>query len=205
MAMKGQAFAIALVIAAGISMFVMYLSNFESLQRTQQAYYERQRFADVFASLKRAPLLARRPRSRASRASRRSERAWSPTSCWTCRASTSPPTGRLISIPAERRPAVNDLFLRRGAGSTPGGPTRCWRAKASCCERPQSGRSRAGDHQRPPPPADDRRHRALAGVRLQHPARRDRAGRPALRHLLDGAAGAGGAFDMDGGFNDVAL
>ena len=54
--MKGQAAAIAMVVAAGISMFVMYLSNFDSLRRTQRAYYERQRFADVFASLTRAPM-----------------------------------------------------------------------------------------------------------------------------------------------------
>jgi len=61
LAMKSQALAIATVVAAGIAMYVMYLSNFESLRATQRAYYERQRFADVFASLKRAPL----PRSEA--------------------------------------------------------------------------------------------------------------------------------------------
>ena len=50
---KGQAFAIAAVIAAGVTMFVTYLSNFDSLQRTRAEYYERARFADVFASLTR--------------------------------------------------------------------------------------------------------------------------------------------------------
>jgi len=54
-AMKGQSLAIAAVIAAGVAMFVTYLSNFDSLQRTRAAYYESARFADVFASLKRAP------------------------------------------------------------------------------------------------------------------------------------------------------
>jgi putative ABC transport system permease protein len=53
--MKGQALAIASVIAAGVTMFVTYMSNFDSLQRTREVYYERARFADVFASLKRAP------------------------------------------------------------------------------------------------------------------------------------------------------
>lgn len=52
---KGQALAIALVIAAGIAMFVTYLSNFQSLRLTQEAYYEHYRFADVFAAAKRAP------------------------------------------------------------------------------------------------------------------------------------------------------
>ena len=53
--MKGQSVAIAAVIAAGVAMFVMYLSNFDSLQRTRAEYYDGARFADVFASLKRAP------------------------------------------------------------------------------------------------------------------------------------------------------
>ena len=46
--MKGQALAIAAVIAAGVTMFVTYISNFDSLYRTRAAYYERARFADVF-------------------------------------------------------------------------------------------------------------------------------------------------------------
>src|SRR5262249_51232838 len=53
--MKGQSIAIASIIAAGVTMFVTYLSNFESLQRTRETYYHTARFADVFASLKRAP------------------------------------------------------------------------------------------------------------------------------------------------------
>ena len=38
LAMKGQALAIAMVVAAGVTMFVMYLSTFDSLRRTQQNY-----------------------------------------------------------------------------------------------------------------------------------------------------------------------
>jgi putative ABC transport system permease protein len=53
--MRGQAAAIALVVAAGVAMFVAYQSTFQSLRRTLDAYYDRQRFADVFASVKRAP------------------------------------------------------------------------------------------------------------------------------------------------------
>ena len=53
--MKGQALAIAAVIAAGVTMYVTYLSNFDSLQRTRAAYYQQQRFGDVFASMARAP------------------------------------------------------------------------------------------------------------------------------------------------------
>lgn len=53
--MRGQVMAIALILACGVSIFVMSLSTVESLQRTQQTYYSNQHFAEVFASLKRAP------------------------------------------------------------------------------------------------------------------------------------------------------
>ena len=53
--MKGQAAAIAMVMAAGVTMFVAYFSNFDSLQRACAAYYERARLADVFATVTRAP------------------------------------------------------------------------------------------------------------------------------------------------------
>ncbi len=53
--MKGQVIAIALVIAVGVAMFIAYSSTFDSLRRTQQTYYDRNHFADVFAMLKRAP------------------------------------------------------------------------------------------------------------------------------------------------------
>src|ERR687895_376178 len=58
-ALKGQALAISLVIGAGVAMFIMYLSTFASLRLTQRTYYERYRFADVFAGLTRAPLYLR--------------------------------------------------------------------------------------------------------------------------------------------------
>ena len=79
LAMKGQALAIAMVVAAGVAMYVMYLSNFASLRARERAYYERQRFADVFASLKRAPLRVadgdcRHPRRVGDRNARRRQR-----------------------------------------------------------------------------------------------------------------------------------
>ena len=55
-AMRGQALAIALVLAAGIAMFVAYFGTFDSLERTMADYYAHSRFADVFASVRRAPL-----------------------------------------------------------------------------------------------------------------------------------------------------
>jgi putative ABC transport system permease protein len=53
--MKGQAMAIAMVISSGVATFVMSLSTLHSLQLTQAVFYRDYRFAEVFASLKRAP------------------------------------------------------------------------------------------------------------------------------------------------------
>src|SRR5262245_15902747 len=52
---KGQALAICLVMACGVATLVMSLSTLESLRQTQESYYERYRFAQVFTYLKRAP------------------------------------------------------------------------------------------------------------------------------------------------------
>ncbi|MGI9334999.1 MAG: FtsX-like permease family protein, partial [Gammaproteobacteria bacterium] len=53
--LKGQAFAIALVLASGVATYILSVSTLDSLRRTQATYYSDYRFADVFASLKRAP------------------------------------------------------------------------------------------------------------------------------------------------------
>jgi putative ABC transport system permease protein len=53
---KGQAITIALVVACGIAAFVGARSAAESLVRTRDRYFAMAHFADVFATLERAPL-----------------------------------------------------------------------------------------------------------------------------------------------------
>jgi putative ABC transport system permease protein len=53
--LRGQVITIGLVVAAGVASYVTLQGTFASLESSKTAYYERQRFADVFASLKRAP------------------------------------------------------------------------------------------------------------------------------------------------------
>ena len=53
--MRGQALAIALVIASGIAMLVMSQSTLESLRDTRALLYQQYRFSDVWAQVKRAP------------------------------------------------------------------------------------------------------------------------------------------------------
>ena len=53
--MRGQAFAIALVLAAAAATFVLSTGVHRSLTETRDAYYARNHFADVFANMTRAP------------------------------------------------------------------------------------------------------------------------------------------------------
>ena len=53
--MKGQAVAVALVMACGLAMMIMSRSLILSLESTRDAYYAQHRFAEVFCGLKRAP------------------------------------------------------------------------------------------------------------------------------------------------------
>lgn len=53
--LKGQALTIALVLLCGVASWVTLRATYDSLDDARTAYYERQRFADVFASCVRAP------------------------------------------------------------------------------------------------------------------------------------------------------
>src|SRR5436309_1499278 len=53
--LKGQAIAVSVVMACGLMMMIMARSLIASLDGTRADYYESNRFAEVFSSLKRAP------------------------------------------------------------------------------------------------------------------------------------------------------
>ena len=54
--MRGEVLAVAMVALCGVATFVTMRGAYEALLTSQHAYYERYRFADVFASVRRAPL-----------------------------------------------------------------------------------------------------------------------------------------------------
>lgn len=54
--MRMQAMAIAMVIISGVAIFVTFFSTYHSLYETRENYYQDNHFADIFASLKRAPI-----------------------------------------------------------------------------------------------------------------------------------------------------
>lgn len=118
---RSQVAAIALVVAAGVSMFVLMLSAYASLDLTQATYYERYRFGHVFASLVRAPSrlaqeIAAIPGVRAAEARIVVDVTLDLPN------RVEPATARLIGWPEDRRPRVNDVFLATGRWPEPGRP-----------------------------------------------------------------------------------
>ncbi|MPY86849.1 MAG: FtsX-like permease family protein [Luteitalea sp.] len=204
-AMKGQATAIALVIAAGMTMFVTFLSNFDSLRRTQQAYYERQRFADVFASLKRAPeQLAARIAAIPGVA--QVETRVVANVVLDVPGVDEPASGRLVAVPASQRPALNDLHMRAGTWVSASRPDEVIASGAFC----DANGFRVGD-QVSAIINGRKRRLTIAGIALSPEyVYSIRPGEiiPDARRFgvfwMERRALAS-AFDMEGGFNDVAL
>ena len=110
-AMKGQSLAIASVIAAGVAMFVTYLSNFDSLQRARAGYYETARFEDVFALLKRAPSSLEARIAALPGVESVATRVVADVTL-DVPGMAEPAIGRLISVPDRGRPTLNDVYLR---------------------------------------------------------------------------------------------
>jgi putative ABC transport system permease protein len=109
----GQGLAIALVVAGGVAMYVAYVSTFRSLRATQEAFYERYRFADVFASLKRAPADVV-DRARAIPGVANADGRVTMDVTLDVPGLVEPAIGRLVSTPVPRRSTLNDTYLRSG-------------------------------------------------------------------------------------------
>lgn len=111
--MRGQAMAICLVMACGVATFVMSLSTLASLRRTQQRYYERFQFADVFAHLKRAPGALAARIEEIPGVSRVETRIVERVTL-DMPDLAEPAVGRLISIPERATSRLNQLSLQTG-------------------------------------------------------------------------------------------
>ncbi len=111
--LRGQVMAIALVIASGVATLVMSLSTIDALEETTKAYYERYRFADVFARVKRAPESLARQISELdgvqSVQTRISEFATVDITGF-----DEPVIGQIVSVPEHKQPNLNQLQIRSG-------------------------------------------------------------------------------------------
>lgn len=115
----GQAVAVSLVIACGLAMMIMARSLIHSLESTRQEYYERNRFAEVFAVLKRAPnsILER---IEAIPGVATVEPAISSQVTLDIPGLNEPASGLVRSLPDFEEPRLNRLFLRAGRWLAPG-------------------------------------------------------------------------------------
>lgn len=117
--LKGQVVAIALVVASGVALLVMSLSAVTSLSETTEAYYERYRFAEVFAGVKRAPerLVER---IRAIPGVQTAETRIAAFTTLDVAGMEEPVVARLVSLPGRGAPLLNRLALRAGRTPDPG-------------------------------------------------------------------------------------
>ncbi|MEL6491291.1 MAG: FtsX-like permease family protein [Cyanobacteria bacterium J06621_3] len=111
--MRGQILAIVLTVACGIGSLVTMMSAYSSLKLTQETYYDQYRFADVFVQLKRAPnSLLTQVEAIPGVQTVRSRVVVDVTA--DVPNLVEPATVRLVSIPRQPVPMLNDLFLRSG-------------------------------------------------------------------------------------------
>lgn len=110
--LKSQIITIALVVCSGVSVLLASVNTYVSLKNAQQDFYSNYHFADVFASLERAPNYLEKRITEISGVSQVETRIvedvvldlpWMP----------EPAVGRFISI-SDKTSALNQLFLHQG-------------------------------------------------------------------------------------------
>ncbi len=116
---RGQVIAIALVVACGIASFVMARSAYTSLTLTQNTYYNEYHFAQVFASLKRAPEALKTQIADIPGVAQTQTRIVVDVTL-DVPDLPEPGTARLISIPEQRVSMLNELYIRQGRYIEPG-------------------------------------------------------------------------------------
>jgi len=111
--MKGQAVMIALVVSAGVATLINSQTMLHSLETTRATFYDRYFFADVFATVKRAPdALVDRIKEIPGVA--RVETRIVEGVNLDVPGLDEPAVGQLVSMPTTHQPALNRVYLRRG-------------------------------------------------------------------------------------------
>ncbi len=115
----GQVTMIALVVSAGVATFINSRTMLFSLENTRAAFYERHNFANVFATLKRAPDALAERLAEIPGVQRLETRIVEAVNL-DVPGLDEPAVGQIISLPVNRRPLVNQIYLRRGRWLAPG-------------------------------------------------------------------------------------
>jgi putative ABC transport system permease protein len=114
-----QCLAIALVVGGGVATLIMAVGSQRSLDETRIAYYERYRFADIFAVVRRAPQsLVEQIREIPGVAAVDARIA--KLALLDIPNFAEPATGQVISLPEIGGPSLNRLYMRLGRTPEPG-------------------------------------------------------------------------------------
>lgn len=116
--LRMQAIAVSGVLACGVALFVMATGMYDSLERARDTYYDSARMADIAASVVRAPdpvanELAALPGVNAL------EARVTGIGLIDLEGKSDPVSARLLSLPPDRRPRVDDVLLRAGRWPDP--------------------------------------------------------------------------------------
>lgn len=114
-----QGLATALVVAAGFATLIVGVGARRSIEDTRSAYYERHSFADVFATLKRAPAVLQERILRIPGV-RQVEVRMVERGLLDIQDLAEPASGLVISYPDNQPQRLNKLFLRQGRLPEPG-------------------------------------------------------------------------------------
>ncbi|NEP00332.1 MAG: ABC transporter permease [Symploca sp. SIO2E9] len=203
--LRGQVIAIALIVACGIAGMVTMISAYNSLKLSQATYYDRYRFAQVFVQLKRAPeSLVQRIEEIPEVRQVRTRVVVDVT--LDVPGLEEPATGRLVSIPEQPRPILNDLYIRRGRYIQPGRRDEVLVSEAFA----EANQLDLGDTLGAVINGRWERLR-IVGVALSPEYVYEIKGSDFLPDnkrfgiLWTGRDALGSAFDLDGAFNDVAI
>jgi len=119
--MRGQVITIGLVVAAGVAAYVTLQGTWASLESSKTAYYERQRFADVFARLKRAPRSVVSDLEAIEGVAEVDARIVDAVMV-PIETLREPASGLIVSLPDHGSPRLNQLHLVAGSMPEPGRP-----------------------------------------------------------------------------------
>jgi len=111
--LRGQVLTIALVLASGITSFIGLRGTYSSLQQARDEYYDRYRFAHVFATLERAPDSLRARIETLPGVMQVETRIAEPVTL-PIEGMSRPAYGRLLSVPDHGASTLNALALRTG-------------------------------------------------------------------------------------------
>jgi putative ABC transport system permease protein len=202
---RSLAVAIALVMGCGVALFVLSRSMLHSLELSQRTYYDRYNFADVFASLKRAPDSLIDRIAQIPGVAQAQRRIVLPVNL-SVPGFNEPVSGKLISVPDYATPVLNQLYLRRGGWLTPRSDDEALASEAFV----DANKLEVGDHISAVINGRMKRLRIVGVVLSPEYIYEIKPGDmvPDNRHfgvLWMNEEALSMAYDMDGAFNDVSV